>query len=164
MKSSVPAALLLTLALFTGCKSSTVDNASAIQSLKDNETQWNADFASKDAAKIGAHYADDATLIVAGEKPTSGKEAIMAEFKQMAADPAFSLQIHTDKAVVSSAGDFGYTEGTYNLTITKPADKAVIHDSGTYVTVYRKAADGTWKAVSDAPVSSVPPSAPQPKQ
>ena len=157
--------LLSGAALLTGCKSNTTDSAADVQALKDTETQWNADFASKDAAKIGAHYADDATLLVAGEKPTRGKAAITAEFQQMAADPAFSLQLHTEKAVVAASGGLGYTEGTYTLTISNPMDKSVIHDMGAYVTVYQKAADGSWKAVSDAPVSSVPPpGAPAPAQ
>lgn len=162
MKLRVPLVLLTASLALAGCNQPQHDTAKDVQALKDNETQWNADFASKDAAKIAAHYTDDATLIVSGEKPTVGKDAITAEFKGMASDPAFSLQIHTDKAIAAASGDIGFTQGTYTLTITNPADKSVVHDSGTYVTTYQKAADGTWKAVTDAPVSSIPPAPPAP--
>jgi ketosteroid isomerase-like protein len=147
--------------MMTGCKGAAHDNAADVQSLKDNETQWNADFASKDAAKIAAHYADDASLILAGEKPTVGKAAITAAFTGMVSDPAFSLVLHTDKAEVS--GDVGFTQGSYVLTLTNPMDKSVLHDTGSYVTGYRKDASGAWKAVSDAPVSDVPQPAPATK-
>ena len=156
MKLLVSVVLLAASATLPGCKGAAHDNAADVQALKDNETQWNADFASKDAAKITAHYADDATLLVSGEKPTVGKAAIAAAFTGMVSDPAFSLQIHTEKAVVAESGDVGFTQGSYTLTITNPVDKSVIHDFGAYLTGYRKASDGTWKAVSDAPVSSLP--------
>ncbi len=156
MKISVPVLLFTTAMLLSGCRGAVTDSAKDVKALKDNEVQWNADFASKDAARIAGHYADDAVFLVSGEKPTVGKDAITAEFKGMTSDPAFSLQLHTDKAIVAESGDLGFTQGTYSLTITNPVDKSVVHDVGSYLTVYRKANDGTWKAVSDVPVSSVP--------
>jgi len=156
MKMDMPILLCAATVLLSGCKGAVRDSASEVQALKDNEVQWNADFASKDVARIAAHYADDAVFLVSGEKPTVGKDAITAEFKGMTSDPAFSLQLHTDKVVVAESGDLGFTQGTYSLTITNPVDKSVIHDVGSYLTVYRKASDGTWKAVSDVPVSSLP--------
>ncbi len=151
--------LLAASAIAVGCKNGTHDIGADAQTLKDNETAWNADFAAKDVAKIVAHYADDATLIVSGRKPTVGKAAITAAFRGMLSDPAFSLRIHPEKSVVAQSGDVGFTEGSYAMTITNPVDKSVVHDFGAYVTGYRKDADGTWKVVSDAPVSSVPPAA-----
>lgn len=156
MNLRLQVALLLGSAMLAGCKGAAKDTAADVQALKDGETQWNADFASKDVAKIMAHYADNATLIVSGEKPTVGKDAITAEFKGMVSDPAFSLVLHTEKAVVAASGDLGYTQGTYALTITNPVDKSMVHDAGAYVTVYRKV-DGSWKSVEDVPVSSMPP-------
>jgi len=153
---------LAVCAVMTGCKAPLVDKAQAVQSLKDNETQWNADFAAKDAAKVAAHYADDATFLIAGEKPTVGKDAIGAELKGMMSDPAFSLVLHTEKAIAAASGDIGFTQGSYALTLTNPMDKSVIHDNGSYITTYRKAGDGTWKAVSDAPITSTPPAPPPP--
>ncbi len=163
MRRRVSVVLLAASTMMVGCKSGTHDIRGDVQALKDNETAWNADFATKDVAKIVAHYADDATLIVSGEKPTVGKAAITAAFRGMVSDPAFSLQIHTDKAVVAQSGDVGFTQGSYTMTITNPVDKSVVHDFGAYLTGYRKDDDGTWKAVSDAPVSSVPPAAPAAK-
>jgi len=48
------------------------------------------------------------------------------------------------------------------MTVTDPVSRQVVHDHGTYVTVFRKQADGSWKAFSDIVSSEVPPPAPAP--
>jgi hypothetical protein len=50
----------------------------------------------------------------------------------------------------------GYTQGTYEMTMTDPASKREIHDHGSYVTIYSKQADGSWKAVADIACSAWP--------
>lgn len=50
----------------------------------------------------------------------------------------------------------GYTQGSYEMAVTDPATHKVIHDHGSYVTAYRKQADGSWKAEADIATSSVP--------
>ncbi len=148
--------------LATACNQSANTHDADVQALKDNEIQWNADWLSKDASKIAAHYSDDAVLMVPGGPSASGKDAILASLKQMVADPAVSLKFQASKVEVAKSGDLGYTQGTYQLTVTDPASKQVINDHGSYVTAYRKTADGTWKAASDIATSEVPPPAPPP--
>jgi uncharacterized protein (TIGR02246 family) len=131
-----------------------------VQAIKDNETQWNQDFASKDSDKIAAHYADDAVLMVPGTASTTGKDAIRNSLKQMVADPALSLKFQASKVDVAKSGDVAYTQGSYTMTVTDPTTKQVIHDHGSYVTTYRKQPDGTWKAVADIATSEVPPPVP----
>jgi uncharacterized protein (TIGR02246 family) len=131
-----------------------------VQAIKAVETQWNQDYAARDPEKIAAHYADAAVLIVPGAPATSGKPAIHDSLKQMVADPALSLKFQASIVDVAKSGDLGYTQGSYTLTATDPQSKQLINDHGSYVTVYHKEADGTWKAVSDIASSAVPPSAP----
>jgi ketosteroid isomerase-like protein len=50
---------------------------------------------------------------------------------------------------VSRSGDLGYTRGTYMLTATDPASKKAVTEKGRFVTIFRKQADGSWKAVQD---------------
>jgi uncharacterized protein (TIGR02246 family) len=130
--------------------------------IKANETQWTQDWAAKDADKIAAHYADDAVLMVPGGPSTSGKDAILASLKAMVADPALSLTFAASKMEVAKSSDVGWTQGSYQLTMTDPMSKQVIHDHGSYVTTYRKQADGSWKAVADIATSEVPMSMPMP--
>ena len=130
-----------------------------LKSLRDNETQWNQDFLARDPARIAAHYADDAVLINSGEPTVIGRTAILGVFTGLVSDPAFTLKLSTVSVNVSNSGDLGYTRGTYVFAVTDPQSKQVIHDHGNYVTIYSKAADGSWKATEDVAVSEVAPPA-----
>lgn len=134
-----------------------------VKAISDTEAQWSKDYALKDPDKIAAYYADDAVLMVPGMEATSGKDAIANSMKGMLKDPAFSLQFKASKVDVAKSGDVGYSWGTYQLTMSNPAGKGTMNDHGSYVTVYRKQADGSWKAVEDIATSAVPPPAPKHK-
>jgi uncharacterized protein (TIGR02246 family) len=156
MRFGLAAACLL-MALLTGC---THNTSADVQAIKDNEAQWNKDWEARHVENIVGHYADDAALITTGGPPTVGREAIHAALKEMVGDPNLSLKFQATRVEVASSGDVGWTQGSYTLTITDPATKKPIHDSGSYVTTYKKAADGSWKAVSDIASSGVLPAKP----
>jgi uncharacterized protein (TIGR02246 family) len=147
--------------MITACNQPDTHDAD-VKAIQTGETQWNQDFASKDADKIASHYANDAVLMVSGMAPTNGKDAIHAALTQMVADPALSLTFHATKVDVAKSGDLAYTQGAYTMTVTDSQTKKVINDHGSYVTTWRKQADGTWKAVADIVASEVPPPAPAP--
>jgi uncharacterized protein (TIGR02246 family) len=131
-----------------------------VKAITDDEAQWNSDWAAKDGDKVLAHYADDAVLMTPGGEPLKGKDAIKGGLGGMLADKALSLKFKASKVDVSKSGDLGYTQGNYEMTMTDPATHKVMNDHGTYVTTYRKQADGSWKAVADIATSSVPPGGP----
>lgn len=146
----------------TACNKPADTHDADVQAIKDTEAQWNRDWQAKATDKIAEHYADDAMQITPGMAPIQGKEAIAGALKQMTADPAIALTFKPSRVEVAKSGDLAYTEGSYQLTVTDPVSKQVVHDHGNYVTTYRKAADGTWKAVLDITASEVPPPAPPP--
>ncbi|MBV8895371.1 MAG: DUF4440 domain-containing protein [Acidobacteriaceae bacterium] len=129
----------------------------AIEAIKANEEQWNKDFQTKNVDALLAHYAGDATLMSPGVPAALGKDAIRVVLTQMVSDPALSLKFQARRVEVSKAGDVAFTEGSYELTYTGPGPKPM-QDKGSYVTTYRKLANGSWKAVSDIASSEVPPS------
>lgn len=154
--AALPAAFVL-----AGCSQTTTDNRQAdAQSLKDYEAKWNQEYTKRDADLAVSHYTDDAVLMGPGMPASSGKDAIRKTLTGMLADPALSLQFQTERAEVARSGDVGYTRGTYTMTMTDPNTKQLIHDHGSYVTTYRKQADGSWKAVADIATSEAPPPAP----
>jgi uncharacterized protein (TIGR02246 family) len=146
----------IALAIF-GCNEPMATPDADIQAIKTDEKQWNQEYVSKDLDKIAAHYAEDAVLMTPGGPSISGKTAIHDALKQMVADPAFSLKFQPSVVSVAKAGDLAYTQGSYTLTVTDSQTKQIVNDHGSYVTVYRKQADGGWKAVSDIASSAVPP-------
>lgn len=135
-----------------------------VKAINDLEVQWDKDYVSKDPDKITGYYTGDAILMAPGSSPASGKDAIQTEIKQMLADPALSLTFQTKRVDVAKSGDIAYTQGTYQMTATDPATHKVINDHGSYVTTYRKQADGAWKAVEDIATSEVPPAPPAPSK
>lgn len=152
-------------ALLLGCAPATTapDTHDAdVAALKDNEAQWNKDFAAKDVDRLVAHYADDAVLMSPGSPAASGKDAVRAELKAMVADPALALNFQASRVEVSKSGDMAYTQGSYSMTMTSPVTKKPMTDKGSYVTAYKKQ-DGAWKAVSDIATSEVAPAPPASK-
>jgi uncharacterized protein (TIGR02246 family) len=128
-----------------------------VKAISDLEAKQVADFGAKNLDGLVGFYADDAVVMNPGEPPAKGKDAIQNGLKGMIADPALNLKFKADKVDVS--GNLGYTQGTYTLTITDPATHKAINDHGSYVTTYRRQADGSWKAVADIASSEVPPMA-----
>jgi len=151
---------LIGSALFTVTRSQAAPPDAAAQALRQNEDQWNKDYESKDIGKLLAHYTDDAVLMAPGMPASHGKEAIGKVLKEMIQDPKLSLKFHATRVEVSKGGDLGFTEGSYTMTMTSPATKKPMTDRGSYVTVYKKQADGSWKAISDIATSEVPPAPP----
>jgi uncharacterized protein (TIGR02246 family) len=155
----VPLASLLLLA---GCATApppapAVDLAAEQGKLRDGEAAWVKDAAARDADKCVAHYADDAVLMLPGAPAAKGKDAIRAAWKGMLDDPNLKLNFSSDRIEVSASGDLATTKGSYTSTMTNPKTKKTMEDKGSYLTVYKKQADGSWKAVEDMIASEVAP-------
>lgn len=134
-----------------------VDTAAAADAIRAEEAQWNRDYAARNAEAILTHYAADGTLAGPGGPPISGSEAIGNTVRGMVADPAFRLEFASDRIEVASSGDMAYTRGHFALTTTNPVTRAPGTMRGTYLTVWRKQADGRWQALEDM-VTPGPPS------
>jgi ketosteroid isomerase-like protein len=78
--------------------------------------------------------------------------AVRAAIGGMMSDPRFSLSFHADQVVASRSGDLVYEIGSYAMTFSGEGGKTM-RQTGRYVDVWRKQADGSWKVVLDAPVS-----------
>ncbi len=149
------------LALIGACHpaaapASQVDTAKIAADLKAGEAQWNLDLASKDAARDAAHYDDDATVMAPGFAPMRGKATIQATMGQVMTDPNFSLAFTADNVVVSPSGEMAYTQGHFTQSESDAKTHAKVTSTGSYVTVYKKEADGSWKAVEDIATPGAP--------
>jgi uncharacterized protein (TIGR02246 family) len=163
MKQSLLPILLLSCAAISACNKQAsppapaADTAAIADSIKSGEAQWVQDYRARDVAKALAHYAPDASLMPSGMAPMHGSQAIEAGLKALTADPAFDLTFSADKVRVAASGDLAYSQGSYSLRVTDPKTHKPVTDKGSYLTVYAKQADGSWKAVDDIVASSAPP-------
>ena len=156
MKIAIAAGFLLLLSGCTQAPPPAPPDTSAAdeKAIRDGEVAWNADWASKDVEKIAAHYADDATLMIPGAPLMKGKDAIKAGFKPMTADTNLALTFSASSVAVSK--DIAYTQGSYTLTSTDGKTKKPVSEKGSYVTIYKKQADGSWKAIEDINAPEAP--------
>jgi uncharacterized protein (TIGR02246 family) len=133
-----------------------VDLVAEQSKLRDIEAAWAKEAAAKDLEKSAAHYADDAILIMPGAPPAKGKDAIHAAWKGMLDGPNLKINFAADRVEISAGGDLATTKGSYTMTVTNPKTKKPVDDKGSYVTVYKKQADGGWKVVEDITASELP--------
>jgi uncharacterized protein (TIGR02246 family) len=127
-----------------------VDTAAIASAIRAGEAQWNADWVARDAAKIASHYAPDAVLMVPGIPVINGRDAVQAALNAgPLADQNFSLTFHAEDVQAATSGDVAYSRGVYEEHDTNARTHHVDVSTGSYVTVYRKQADGSWLAVAD---------------
>jgi uncharacterized protein (TIGR02246 family) len=142
-------------------KAGAADVKAAIQA---DEKAWNDQFKAKDQNKLADRYADDAFFAAPGVEPASGSIAIRKVYADALSDPAFKVSFASDKIDVSSAGDMAVSRGKFTENYTDPKTSKVMTHSGSYVTVYQKQADGSWKVTEDITTAGeakeVPPAKP----
>jgi uncharacterized protein (TIGR02246 family) len=150
------------LAMLPGCdkgrhdESGTADRAAVEKMLRDNETRWNALYKARDAAGLAGIYASDAALANPGMALVEGGPAIRTAVEQFVADPNLHVQFGADRVQVAKSGDLAYTRGHFTMHSTDPATKQPRTDTGNYLTVWQRQADGSWKAVEDFVVPGPP--------
>lgn len=151
------------LVLLTGCERAnqkhqdqTADSAAVEQQIRDIETQWNEDYNTHNVDALAAHYADDAALANPGAPLATDAASRRAGLAQFVSDPSLKLNFAADRIRVAKSGELAYSRGHYTMETTDPATKQAKRETGTYLTVWQKQPDGSWKAVEDAVIPGAP--------
>ena len=153
MHKAIPsmAALAAALAL-TGClkgAQASTDTAKISDSIKAQEAQWEKDYAAKDINALAGHYAQDAALGGPGDPVATTDVDRRKALQGLLTDPNLNLRFAADRVQVAAAGDYAYSRGHYSMTMTDKATNKPVDSTGSYVTVYKRESDGSWKAVED---------------
>jgi ketosteroid isomerase-like protein len=157
------AAAITLVVIFAGCKQAPPPAPNThdadVKAIRDLETAQLQGFAARDLDKICAYYADDASGFWPDAPVITGVEAIRASYKTLLADKNYSVSFSPEKDMVEVAksGDLGYSQGAFTMTMTDRKSKKVLTERGKYVEVFRKQADGGWKAVADILNEDAPP-------
>ncbi len=114
------------------------------------------DWGGKDIDRIAAHFTDDGILMVPNAPVMSGKASIASSMKDALTDPNWSLAMQPVQVEVSKAGDLAYARGTYVLTASNPPSKKVATEKGRFLAIFRKEADGGWKALQEITNAEAP--------
>jgi ketosteroid isomerase-like protein len=162
VRSGIAAGILALTLFAAGCgKEEPKDTRAADEAaIKNADTQWAKAAASKDVDATVAFYSDDATLLPPNAPMASDKASIRAAWAGLLG-PGTSLSWQATKVEAARSGDLGYVIGTYQLE-GKDASGKEESDRGKFVEVWKKQADGNWKAAVDIFNSDLPVAKPEP--
>jgi ketosteroid isomerase-like protein len=97
------------------------------------------------------YMAEDGVILRDNSYPSKGKEDLKKRFEGRS-DTSFVLSWDPLYEKIAESGDLGYTYGIHSSL-----DKATGSiTKGTYVTVWRKQSDGSWKFVLDTGTQGLP--------
>jgi len=98
--------------------------------------------------------AEDGVILRDNSFPSKGREALRERFDGKS-DTSFVLTWEPLSGKMSGSGDLGYTYGIHTTLIKATGELS----KGTYVTVWQRQADGSWKFVLDTGTEGLPDSA-----
>jgi ketosteroid isomerase-like protein len=158
VKIAVSAALVAAcFVALAGCQKPT-DSAAFEKQAKEDVRKFIPALNTGDVETILAQYAPDAEVLAPGNPRATGHDAIRALIeKESAALKAggVTLELKDDDRAAAS-GDLGHHTGSF---VVKDASGAVV-DSGKYLAVMQRQADGKWLMIRDTWNSDNPPPAP----
>jgi len=139
------------------------DTGAVTDAIKADEKAWNEQFKAKDLEKLVGHYASDATAVFPGAAAVTG-DGVRKAYEAALKDPNFTVSFASDK--IDASGDLAYSRGHFTEKHSDATTNKPVSTSGSYITVYKKQDDGSWKAVEDFPsldpdsIKPVPPEKP----
>jgi ketosteroid isomerase-like protein len=96
------------------------------------------------------------------DKPVTGKTAIRDAMKGFLGTPGLVFYWYATKAEIFPSGDTGYTSGRYHFEYVGKDGKPTNED-GTYLTIWKKQKDGSWKVFADTGAADGKPIPPKAK-
>lgn len=136
--------LVVLAALAVGGCEADLDLEAERAALLHADESWAAAAEAGDLERVFDYWTEDAVIYPPVGPTLEGLEAIRAFVREVRSRPGFSLTWTPAGAEVAARADVGYTYGSWRRTLGGP-DGAPIVSSGSYVSIWRKQADGTWK-------------------
>jgi uncharacterized protein (TIGR02246 family) len=109
-------------------------------------------FLAKDWATVAGLYLDDAVIYPPNEPAVKGRAAIQAWMEKFPPVTEFNLT----NVKVEGRDDLAYVLGTFTMTLAPPGAPGPVKDSGKYVEIRRRQADGRWLIAADIFNSDLP--------
>ena len=135
-----------------GCKTSDTKAADE-QAIRAADAKWSQASVAKDLDAVMAGYTDDAKLLPPNAPMIADKAAIRALWADLIKTTG---RVSWKAVTVEASGDLGYVVGTYEIDSTDPQGKPAV-EVGKMTEVFRRQADGSWKACADMFSSDAPP-------
>lgn len=134
----------------------TPDPAQALSALRTADSLVQAAIVALDADRTASFYAEQAVMMPVAESIIEGRTAILAEWRHVFGIPGYANRARLVAADVSTAGDLGYTRGTYESPMLGPSGQQLL-ERGKWVSVWKRQPDGQWRIVVDIFNTDTPP-------
>ena len=156
MKSvGVALAVLVVLGMAAGCGYQTpapttpaIDLAAEEKAIRAEGTAWGVAIKAKDLEKTLSFYAADACILPDRMARASTPDDRRKVWEALYKEPLELASIDTTDVTVSHHGDLAYETGKFSQTMKDKKGKTTTV-TGKIVVVWKKQADGKWKAVVD---------------
>lgn len=121
------------------------DAASAVHAA---DSAWAAAASGGDLEASVAALAPDGIMFPPGLPPVIGRAAVREHMQQAMAIPGFSVTWTSDTVIVAASGDLAYALGRSRFTFPDSLG-GIDTTHAKAVSIWRREADGTWRAVID---------------
>ena len=125
-----------------------IDFAAEEKAIRAAASEWTVALKAKDLDKTLSFYAADACILPAGMPRATTPEARRKVWETMFKAPAVLASLETTDVTLAHHGDLAYEAGKIVETVKEKKGKATTV-TGKYLVVWKKQADGKWKAVAD---------------
>lgn len=121
--------------------------AATVGELMEADRAFAAATAEQGSAGWVSFFAEDGTMFRGG-RPVVGHDAIRELMAPALDDEGVALTWEPETGEIAASGDLGYTRGRWESRATGP-DGAVAVRTGSYVTIWKRVEDGSWKVTLD---------------
>jgi ketosteroid isomerase-like protein len=122
--------------------------------VKAADAQWSKSAQARDLAGVLSYYSSDAVVLPANQEMLMNKGDITKAWTAML-DPGNTISWTSMYTEASKSGEMVYDVGSYTM-VTQVKKGKPVTDHGKYLAVWKKQADGSWKAVADTWNSDAP--------
>ena len=122
--------------------------------IRANDSAFAAASTAGDVDGVVATYAADGSLLPPNAPLLKGADAIRQFWGGFMG--AYQVKMELSEGELDGAGDLAYVVGSYTFTATPKGKGSALKDTGKFVEVYRRQADGSWKYAVDIYNSDLP--------
>jgi ketosteroid isomerase-like protein len=116
-----------------------------LANLARNREEWVQYLHTKQLEPILKFYAPDAAFLQPNGDRITGSAALRSLFQNIMASFTSDLTLHSRN--LEASGDLAYDSGDFEELLTNVATGAKIASKGSYVVIYKRQSDGSWKIV-----------------
>ncbi len=115
----------------------------AEQAIREQHHRATSALSAGDLDSMMAVYADDVVMLPPNEPAREGTAAIRSMWEGLLS--AFGVEVAVSVEEVNVVGEWAFERGTFEMKLTPRSGEAPVEDSGKYLDVLRRNADGDWK-------------------